>query len=381
MISLTGTGVSQFAFPVLMLVITGSPVQMGLMAALRGVPFALLALPAGALVDRWDRKRLMIVCDAIRALVFGGLALALALGRLGAPALYVVGVVEGVCFTFFNTAEASALPQVVSEAQLPAAAQNEATATVTWLVGPALGGALLSLARALPFTGDALSYAVSVVTLSAIHAPFQRRRERVAGSSLLAEAREGLRWLWREPLLRLLAPLTGCVNGAALSAEAIAYWFAYQHGFPPLVTGLVIAASGVGGVIGAAVSAPARRRLPFGVLVIGAGWALAALWPLLALARSAPLLAVALALIALVAALFNVAQYSYRLALVPDALQGRVNSVYAIVMFGLQPLWVALTGLLLGRFGLGWTVGLLGMGLGALALASVTSRAIRRAGR
>ena len=378
LISLSGTGVSQLAFPILMLLVTGSPLQMGLMTALRGVPFVTLALPAGALVDRWNRTRLMIVCDTVRGLVFGGLALALMARRLTAPALYGAGLVEGVCFTFFTIAESSALPQVVSEEQLPAAAaQNEASATLTMLVSPALGGALLSLARGLPFIVDAASYAISVATLGAIRTPLQQAREAQGKASLLAQTREGLAWLWRAPLLRLLGPLTGCVNGAALSAEAIAYWFAYQRGFSPAVTGLVIAAGGVGAVVGAALSASARRRTPFGVIIIAALWALTALWLTLVLATTAPALAVILALISLVASLFNVAQYSYSLAQIPDALQGRVNSVYRIFVFGLQPLWVALTGFLLQRVGLRGTVMTLGAALALLAIASLSSPHLR----
>ncbi len=93
-VSLVGSQVSLLAFPLLMLAITHSPAQAGLMAALRGLPFALFCLPAGALVDRWNRKRVMILCDAGRALALGSIPVALVLGHLTLVQLYLVSLVE-----------------------------------------------------------------------------------------------------------------------------------------------------------------------------------------------------------------------------------------------------------------------------------------------
>src|SRR5579872_6156173 len=124
-ISSTGTFVSQIAFPLLVLSITHSTVQAGLAGALERVPFLILTLPAGALVDRWNRKLVMIVCDATRALAFAVIPIAAAGGWLGMPVIYVVALVEGTAFAFFNLCEVSALPRVVPREQLPAAtAQN-----------------------------------------------------------------------------------------------------------------------------------------------------------------------------------------------------------------------------------------------------------------
>src|SRR5262245_25844798 len=96
-----------------MLAVTGSPAWAGLLAALRGLPFALLALPAGALVDRWDRKRLMILCDIGRALALGSIPLAMALGAVTIPHLAIVSLIEGTLYTFFNIAEMASVPRVV----------------------------------------------------------------------------------------------------------------------------------------------------------------------------------------------------------------------------------------------------------------------------
>src|SRR5258706_9028078 len=161
MVSSIGTQVSMLAFPLLILAITHSPAQAGIIAALRGLPYALFILPAGALIDRWDRKRVMILCDTGRALALGSIPLALALGHLTIVQLYIVSLVEGTLFTFFNLAETACLPRVVSKEQLSTAvAQNMVIDSTSGLLGPSLGGALYSIGRAIPFLTDAISYAV-----------------------------------------------------------------------------------------------------------------------------------------------------------------------------------------------------------------------------
>ncbi len=145
MVSSIGTRVSMLAFPLLVLAITHSPAQAGLIAALRGLPYALFILPAGALIDRWNRKRVMILCDTGRALALGSIPVALLLGHLTTVQLYIVSLVEGTLFTFFNLAETACLPHVVAKEQLPtAAAQYMVIDSTSGLIGPSIGGALYS---------------------------------------------------------------------------------------------------------------------------------------------------------------------------------------------------------------------------------------------
>src|SRR6266581_8831439 len=166
MVSSIGTRVSMLAFPLFVLAITHSPAQAGLIGAVRGLPYALFILPAGALVDRWNRKRVMILCDIGRAIALGSIPVALFLGHLTIAQLYIVSLVEGTLFTFFGLAETACLPQVVSKEQLPtAAAQGMVIDSVSGLIGPSLGGVLYSIGRAIPFLTDAISYEASVLSL------------------------------------------------------------------------------------------------------------------------------------------------------------------------------------------------------------------------
>jgi MFS family permease len=160
-VSSLGTQVSTIAFPFLVLALTGSLAQAGFMGGLRALPYLIFSLPAGALIDRWDRKRVMIICDGGRALALGSIPVAVLLGQLTMLQLYLVSAVEGTLFVFFNLAEVACLPRVVPPEQLPAAtAQNSATDGTSFLVGPALGGALFGLGQMLPFLGDAVSYTI-----------------------------------------------------------------------------------------------------------------------------------------------------------------------------------------------------------------------------
>jgi MFS family permease len=123
-------------------------------AAARSLPYLLFTLLAGVLVGRWNRKRTMIMCSAISAIALGSIAVVAAVGSLTIAQLVIVSFVEGACAVFFQLAETSALPQVVSKAQLPTAiAQQQAQYAVGAIVGPPLGGALYSAAQ-LPFIVD-----------------------------------------------------------------------------------------------------------------------------------------------------------------------------------------------------------------------------------
>src|SRR5579872_4725755 len=187
-VSSLGTTITGTAYPLLVWDLSHSAALVGLVGGLGTLPYIFLSLIVGALIDRWDRKRLMILCDTGRAINLASVLIVMLLGRLTVVQICANTLIEGTFYVFFNLAEASCLPRVVSKEQIPlATSQNEATTGTTVLVGPALGGALYTLSRSVPFLADAISYIVSVITLSFIKVPFQEQREAHQQRKLLAE--------------------------------------------------------------------------------------------------------------------------------------------------------------------------------------------------
>jgi MFS family permease len=379
MISNVGTQVSTLAFPLLILALTNSPAQAGFAGALRALPYLIFSLPAGALIDRWDRKRVMILCDTGRALSMASIPVALILGHLTILQLYLVSLIEGTLFVFFNIAEAACLPRVVPKEQLPAAtAQNMATDGITVLLGPSLGGALYTAGRLLPFIADAISYVVSVISLFFIRTKFQK--ERIAPRrKLWVEIREGLNWLWHQPLIRFIAILTGGNNLINSGFVLIIIVLAQRQHASSFTIGLIFAVGGIGGIIGALIATPLQKRLSFAQAIIGTSWLFALFIPFYIIAPNPLVLGIITAATFVAGPVYNVVQFSYRSAIIPDELQGRVNSVFRLIAFGGQPLGLALTGLLIQNIGVIPTILLDSAGMVILAIAATVNTHVRNA--
>ncbi len=251
----------------------------------------------------------------------------------------------------FNIAEAACLPRVVTREQLPAAtAQNNATDGVATLIGPSFGGALFGVAQALPFVADAISYVASVVSLLFIRTPFQGERH-VERRRLYVEIGEGLAWLWRQPLIRYIAFLMGISNLVGNGVFLMAIVIAQGQHASSAVIGLIFASGGVGGILGSLAAVRLRKRFTFAQVIITCVWSWAILTPLFAVAPNPLVLGLLMAGTFVSGPVYNVVQMSYRLALIPDALQGRVNSVFRLIAFSGQPLGYALAGILLQTIG------------------------------
>lgn len=383
-VSTIGSQISLVAFPLLIFALTHSPAQTGLMASLRSLPYALFTLPAGALVDRWDRKRLMILCDVGRALALGSIPVALLLGHLTYLQLYLVSLVEGTLFVFFTLAESASLPRVVAPEQLPAATgQNEVLTSLSGMLGPALGPILYGLGRAVPFLTDAISYTVSVISLLFIKTRFQEQRdvERGNSSHLWTEVKEGVAWLWRNPLMRFIAILTFGLITPCYGYVLIIIVLAQNMHASNVTLGLLFAGGGVGSVIGALLAGPLYKRFGFARVLIGSAWLWALLWLLYAFAPNPLILGIVNAIGFTVVPVYTVVQYSYRLATIPDHLQGRVNSVFRLIAFSGQPLGIALTGFLLQAVGPLYTILLLFIPQGVLCVVATFNKHVRRAAR
>jgi predicted MFS family arabinose efflux permease len=379
-ISTLGSSALSVVYPLLILALTDSVAAAGIASALRSLPYLIFSLPVGALIDRWNRKRVMIVCDLGRALAALSIPIALWLDALTIGQIYVVAFVEGSLFVFFNIAEVAALPRLVPVQRLPqAAAQNEAAFAAAHIVGPSLGTLIYqSLGRSAVFLFDGISYLVSAVSLLLIKTEF--RTNKVEPKHHLArEIMDGLRWLWGKPLIRYMAFLTGGMNLVGAATPLIVIVLAKEMGASDVDIGLVFSIGGIGGIVGSLVGGQLQKRFSFGQVIIAVCWALALLFPLYVVVPRLALLGVVSALLYMTGPIYNVVQFSYRLALIPDSLQGRVNSTFRLLAFGFLPAGAAAGGFLLERMGALSTVAVFTALYLLLAIATSFNRHVRGA--
>lgn len=356
-VSSLGSRISGIAFPLLVLFLTNSPAQAGIAGALFGLPYLVFSLPAGVLADRWDRRHLMAVCDGIRAFNAASIPVMFALGHLSIDQLYVNAFVEGTCFVLFDVAEVSSLRQVVGTEHLATvSAQSQAAASVTALVGLPLGGFLYaSVGRIIPFALDAVSYAISALSLLLIRTRFQVERQ-TKRRSFRAEVTEGLAWLWREPLVRFLAFRSACVNFVLTGTYLILIVVARHHHDSASLIGVMIALGAAGALVGTLLSPRLQRRFGLGTLVLAATWVPAVLYPILLVASTPFLLGLVYAGLVLFSPTSNAAVLSYRLAIIPPDLQGRVNSAARLIAYATVPVASAVAGGLLQSIGATHTI-------------------------
>jgi len=378
-VSTIGMRVTALAYPLLVLATTGSPLLAGMVGFAQALPFLLVYLPAGALVDRLPRKRTMLVADAVRVVVLGSVAAGVFWDWLTFTHLVLAVFLDTVCFIFFQLAESAALPHIVPRQQLPTAlAQNQARENGAELAGQPLGGALFAVSHVLPFAVDALSYALSFVSLLFVRPRLEEQRER-SRQSLLADIREGLTWLWRQHFLRAVVGLIGGTNIVLNALPLVLIVRAQGMGASPGLIGVLLAFAGVAAIIGAFFAPWVQRRVPARFVVVGSLWVWAAGTAVLIWMPTPLALGAAYGATAVVGPIFNVVVNAYRYALVPDRLQARTQSAARLITWGTIPLAPPLAGVLLQT--IGSTGALLALTTLMLAVASVATavRTIRRA--
>jgi MFS family permease len=327
--------------------------QVGLLTAAETAAFALIALPAGAIVDRRTKRGIMLACDVARALIIGSIPVAWALGVLTLGQLYVVALATGVATVFFDVSYQSYLPVLLrAEHLMDGNGKLGATQSFAQLAGPSLGGGLVGVVGAAgAMTADAISYVVSVASLLGIRAREQRggaqRAADAAGAtaarrSLRAEIAEGLKFVVGHPILRKVVACTGTSNLFSTMAMAVEIIFLVRvlH-VRPAFTGVLFAIAAVGGVLGGIFAGRLARWIGsariiwFSILVIGLPGFLPALaepgW-------SVALFPIGFAAFWFSAVVYNVAQVSYRQSVTPPQLMGRMNAAVRWIVWGTMPL-------------------------------------------
>ena len=211
-----------------------------------------------------------------------------------------------------------------------------------------------------------------------IKAKFQGERV-VTTRKLWTEIGEGLAWLWHNPLLRFMAVLTFGITTPCMGYVLVLIVLAQNMHASNAAIGLIFAGGGIGGIVGSLIASPLNNRFGFGRVIIGTTWIWVLTWLFYAIAPNPFVLGLANALSFIVVPIYMVVQYSYRLAMIPDRLQGRVNSVFRLIAFGSQPLGIAITGVLIQAIGPALTVVVLFLPQLVLAIAVTFNRHVRNA--
>jgi MFS family permease len=379
-ISTVGTRVTSVAYPLLVLLLTGSPALAGVVGFAQTLPFLLLYLPGGAWVDRWDRRRTMVACEIGRTLGLGSIAVTAVIGGVHAVTiaqLAAVAFVEGSLFVLFDLSEGAALPRLVPSGQLPTAvAWNQARTQGADLVGQPLGGLLFAIAPALPFAVDSVSYLVSGGAVAAIRTRLQGERAATV-DRLRSRIAEGVRFVRRSAFLRETVVIVGWINLVFNGSFLVVIVRAQRLGGSPGQIGLMLAAFGAGGILGALAAPAIQRRLSGRVVLVAIAWLWTGLGVVLAFAPSLVWLAVLVFALNLFGAPYNVVIAARMYQLVPEQIFGRVRSVGRIVAWGTIPIGTLLGGVLAERLGAAPALLVFGLAMIPVAIASTVSPGMR----
>ncbi|SBT41099.1 MFS transporter [Micromonospora auratinigra] len=353
--SALGSGMATVAAPLYVASRTDDPLVVSAGAAVGWLPWLLFALPGGVLVDRVDRRRLMVLIDWVRVAVLAGLAAAMLTGRAGVPLLYVVLFVVNTGEVVFRTAAQAVVPAVVPRSRLERANGwlGGGTQVMQNMVAGPLGGFLFLVAAAIPFAVNAGTYALSAVLVGLLAGSYRGTAEPAARRSVRAEVAEGFRFLLSQRLLRTMTLLIGLLNVTLTAALAVLVLLATERlGLNEVGYGALFTCMAVGGLLGAlvgdrlvaAITATWTVRLG---LLIEAGLHLA-----LAASRSAVVVGVALFAFGVHSSLWNIVANSLRQRLTPPALLGRVGSTTLFLAAGGNCVGALLGGVVADRYGL-----------------------------
>ncbi len=345
LISQVGSSFTLFALPLLVFKLTHSATNLALTTASNFVPYLLFGLVLGALVDRVNRRRMMLLTDVGRAVVIAVLPVLALFGALRVEDIYAVAFVQSTLGILFNVGQFAAIPSLVGRADLVAAnGRIMATNSAGQIFGPVLAGVLVTImspADLLFF--DAASFFVSAATLAAIRRSFNAADRpglaSVGVAGLLRDVRDGLEYVWSQPVLRSISLMMALINFVSTTEYSQLVLFAKRVlGASDSQVAWLYAAGAAGVVIVSISAAAIRRRLSFAVTALGAlvidGLAVTAM----ALLGSYPAALVLWAAASGFGLLLNINTTALRQAIVPDEMYGRVISVAQVLAWSAIPL-------------------------------------------
>jgi MFS family permease len=357
-ISQFGSQITGLALPLLaVLVLDASAFEVSALFVIEFLPFILFAIPAGVWVDRLRRKPILVIADVGRAALLGSIPAAHLLDALHLGQLYVVGFLVGICTVFFDVSYQSYLPSLVSRDQLVEGnSKLELSRSGAQLAGPgAAGGLIGALGAPLAILVDAVSFLVSAFFLFGIRTQEQppERAEGAPKPSMLREAKEGLGYVLGNRYLRPISICTGSSNFFWSLGGAILIVYAVRElDMKPATIGIIFSVANAGPLLAAFTANRLANRIGVGrtILVTAIVFSCAGIfYPAAPQDMAAPFFVIGGILGGYGAVAYNITQLSFRQAICPPRLQGRMNAVIRFLVWGTMPLG-ALSGGALGTW-------------------------------
>jgi MFS family permease len=355
--SALGSGLATVAAPLLIASRTGNPLVVSAAFGVAWLPWLLFSLPGGVLVDRVDRRRLMVVIDGVRVVAMAVLAVAVLTEHATVAVLYTVLFVVNTGEVVFRSASQAMIPAVVPRARLERANGwliGGTTLMQGMLAGP-LGGFLFVVAASIPFFVNAGTFAVSAVLIGLVTGSYRSapRPDEHPMRSVRGDVAEGFRWLMGQRLLRTMAILIGLLNLTLTAAVAVLVLLAKDRlHLGSVGYGLLFTCMAVGGIVGSVAGDQliswftATWTIRVGLLIE------AAMHLTLAASRSPYLIGFALFAFGIHGALWSIVGSSLRQRLTPPDMLGRVGSTTLFVAAGGNCVGALLGGVVAARFGL-----------------------------
>jgi len=355
-----GDGMVAAAAPLLALSLTNDTRLIAAVSAAAMLPWLVLSLPAGVFIDRHERRDILTASNGVRAALFGILALSIVLDLITIWLLLVIVLFLAVGEVFFDMAAQAFLPSIIDESLLERANGRLYAAEVAAnsFVGLPVGAWLFVVAAAAPFGLQATALLVAAALITSIRLPQRAEpthsnHDAMAQRRLTTEIREGLRWLWAHPFLRLLALMLGAANMCHMFAQSIFAKFVRDElGLGPRGFGLLLSASAIGSIVGGLVGSRIARKLGAATAIVGAYVMFAALEILPGAVPQVWAVVVAGVLMSVSGTVWNVLTVSARQRLIPSELFGRVNSVYRFIGTGTSAFGAIIGGQIAFHFGL-----------------------------
>ena len=354
-VSQFGSQVTGLALPlVAVLVIEASAFEVSALVVIEFLPFILFAIPAGVWIDRLKRKPILVIADIGRAALLGSIPIAYAFDVLTLGQLYVVGFFVGICTVFFDVSYQSYLPSLVARERLVEGnSKLEVSRSAAQIGGPGLAGALIGIIGApVAVLLDAISFLFSAAFLFAIRKPevLPEREEGAPRPSMFKEAKEGLGYVLGNRYLRAISICTGTSNFFWSMGGAILIVYAVRElDMSPALIGIVFSLANIGPLIAALTTNKVFERIGVGptILYTAIGFSMAAFfYPLAPQDFPAPFFIAGGIIGGYASVAYNITQVSFRQAICPERMQGRMNSVIRFMVWGTMPIGALLGGAL-----------------------------------